>query len=224
MRLNKWLVEAGAAPARRAADELIKAGGITVDGQPAELGTQVESGQRVELNGQPLIIAPSERRMIALHKPRGVVSSHRRQGKEEIVTDLLPPELRSFKFVGRLDRESEGLMLLTNDGEVAYTLTHPKHEVRRVYEVELDSELTPAHRELLLAGMELEDGLSSFLSLTDLRPKTYRLELQEGRNRQIRRTLGALGYDVVRLKRVSHGPYELGTLASGDWEERKFHA
>lgn len=221
VRLQKYLSQAGAA-SRRAAEELIRAGRVRVNGViAAELGVKVEPGRdTVEVDGA--VVGHARRTWIAVHKPPGVVSTrHDPQGRRTVY-DILPPRYRRLFHVGRLDRDSEGLMLLTNDGDAAHRLLHPSFEVEREYEVEIDRRLAAADRSRLLAGVQLEDGPARAIRVRALRAPAdrghrLRIVLREGRKREVRRLLEAVGYRVRRLVRVRYGPLELGDLAPGAW-------
>ena len=158
---------------------------------------------------------------LAMNKPVGYVCSRRRQDAAPTIYELLPADLQSLKTVGRLDKDSEGLILLTNDGEFGFQMTHPKFAKHKLYEVELDRALEPLHQQMIGDfGVELKDGRSQ-LGLTKLDDgrRRWQVEMSEGRNRQIRRTFGALGYTVMRLKRLEFGPYRLSGLQPGEWCE-----
>lgn len=219
MRLNKWLVIAGAASARRQADELIEAGRVSLDGHKASLGARVEDGSTVRLDNQKLSLRQSQRRLIRLYKPAGVISSHRKQGKSRIVFDLLPNDMADYIIVGRLDKDSEGLMLLTNDGQLAHELMHPSFQVERRYLVRLNRAPTESLPCQLIQGVNLDDGVSIFTNCTIIGERAIELTLQEGRNRQIRRTMRQLGYRVEKLIRLEHGPYSLVGLRPGEWRD-----
>lgn len=220
MRLNKWLVLAGAANSRRKADELIAAGRILRNGHVAEAGEQALTKDTITLDGETLRITAESPRIIAFYKPRDVISSHTRQGKHnKIVFDFLPLGWHRDIIVGRLDRDSEGLMLLTNDGALAHELMHPSFGVQRVYLVTTKQPLTDNDLDLLVSGIELEDGVSRAVSANRDDERRVRITLEEGRNRQIRRSLDALGHSVTRLVRIQHGPYMLEGLQPGEWRE-----
>lgn len=158
---------------------------------------------------------------LALNKPVGYVCSRKRQGEAPTIYELLPEKYQGLKTVGRLDKDSSGLILLTNDGDFAFQMTHPKFVKTKVYEVALDRALEPLHQqEIADFGVILKDGRSR-LGLEKLSEdrKRWRVTMSEGRNRQIRRTFGALGYSVVGLKRIVFGKYQLDGLEEGKWEE-----
>ena len=220
MRLNKWLVLAGAASSRRKADELIASGKVLRNGHVAEAGEQALAKDTITLDGENLRITAEAPRIIAFYKPRDVISSHTRQGKRnKIVFDFLPLGWHRDIIVGRLDRDSEGLMLLTNDGALAHELMHPSFGVQRVYQVTTKQPLTDNDLDLLVSGIELEDGTSRAVSAARDGERRVRITLEEGRNRQIRRSLDALGHAVTRLVRIQHGPYRLEDLQPGEWRE-----
>jgi len=227
MRLNKFIAQASNL-SRRKADEAIARGDVTINGQPAEQGQNVSASDVVKLQGQVLSI-PVSTMTIMLNKPVGYVVSRNGQGSPTIY-DLLPPEYRHLNPVGRLDKNSSGLLLLTNDGNLANELTHPSHQKEKVYEVSLDKPLTQEDKLKIEQGVQLEDGLSS-LEVRDLSIETrgsnysklkprdsnlYEIKMREGRNRQIRRTFAALGYAVKILHRTQFGKYTLTGLKKGD--------
>ena len=167
-------------------------------------------------------ILPREKYIyLALNKPVGYVCSRKDQGDAPTIYRLLPEQYRELKTVGRLDKDSSGLILLTNDGDFAFKMTHPKFGKTKEYEVELDHELAPLHQqEIADFGIEIGDGVSKLgLARRDESRKRWQVEMHEGRNRQIRRTFGALGYTVVRLHRVRFGKYLLDGLKAGKFVE-----
>lgn len=211
-RLNKYLaLQLGIS--RREADLLIEKGRVTLDDTPAQLGARV-SHEQVAVDGKP-IAATTALQCIALYKPVGYVCSRRAQGDAPTVYSLLPKELHQLKLVGRLDKDSSGLILLTNDGDFAYRMTHPKFAKTKIYKVRLDSELAPLHQQMIADyGVQLEDGVSQFglMRLSDDIRTDWQVTMAEGRNRQIRRTFAALGYTVTKLHRVQFGNYSLGDM------------
>lgn len=215
-RVNKLIAHA-IGLSRREVDNAIAAGRVTVNGERAAMGAQVSPKDVVMLDGKP-IDTQSNYTYLMLHKPAGYVCSRRRQGDYPTIYELLTPEQSKLKAVGRLDRDSSGLLLLTDDGDFAHQMTHPKFQKRKVYEVELDNELAPLHQQMINDhGVTLEDGHSRLTleRLSDDHRKAWRVIMSEGRNRQIRRTFGALGYTVTKLHRTDFGPYALGDLAEG---------
>ncbi len=214
MRINRY-VASGSGLSRRAADQAIADGRVTVNGQLARTGQEVSADDRIFLDGKSLQTEALQ--TIMLNKPTGYVTSRNGQGNQTIY-DLLPPDLHHLKPVGRLDKASSGLLLLTNDGDLAQQLTHPSHQKTKVYEVTLDKSLQPLHRQMISdMGISLEDGPSK-LQLERLKEGNdlaWRVTMHEGRNRQIRRTFASLGYTVVTLHRTRFGPYLLHDLAPG---------
>lgn len=221
IRLNKFLAER-LGLSRREADEAILGGKVTVDGQPAVIGVRVDKSNKVCYNGK---IVPFETAFLylALHKPVGYVCSRKQQGEVPTIYDLLPKKYHGLKTVGRLDRDSSGLILLTNDGDFTFQMTHPSFQKTKAYHVRLDRNLEPLHQQMIGdLGVNLTDGVSKLglVSLGEGRKK-FEVTMSEGRNRQIRRTFGALGYEVKALHRLRFGKYSLGELKSGEWVEIK---
>jgi pseudouridine synthase len=214
MRLNKFLQAAGVA-SRRKADELIQAGRVWVNGQQVtEPWYQVDPARdQVEVAGRPLV-PPTEKHYLKLYKPRGVTSTLADPHASRTLAEFVPPGLRLFP-VGRLDRDSEGLVLLTDDGGLAYFLTHPRFGVKKRYLVELDRPLARRDLARLRAGLSLEDGPFRPESLA-AQGNLVELSIREGRKREIRRGFSALGYRVLRLVRLAIGPLELGELRPGE--------
>ena len=216
IRLNKFLAER-LGVSRREADELIVSGKVFVDNRKAILGTRIDSKSKVLCNNK---IVPQETEYIYLifHKPVGYVCSRRAQGSAPTLYDLLPSKYHKLKTVGRLDKDSSGLILLTNDGDFAFQMTHPKFRKTKLYEVDLDRPLEPLHQQMISDyGVMLDDGPSQFKVIKD--DSCYIVALTEGRNRQIRRTFAALGYRVTKLHRTNFGKYELGSLKPGEATE-----
>jgi len=220
IRLQKYLADAGVA-SRRASEELITAGRVSVNGETAQLGMSVEPGKDVVLlDGKP--VAQKEALYtLVLYKPKGVVStSEDPQGRntvQEYVKDI-PARLYN---VGRLDINTEGLLLMTNDGEIAYRMTHPKYSVEKTYYAICDGKLTASEIASLVNGVQLEDGMTAPARVERVRPTktgdtTFLITIHEGRNRQIRRMLEAVGHRTLRLKRERFGPIVLGNLAPGE--------
>lgn len=216
-RLNKFLAERMGV-SRREADNLIRAGKVLIDGSPAIIGSRVQEGQEVKYRGK-VIDFENQFIYLAMCKPIGYVCSRKRQGEIPTLYELLPEEYRHLKTVGRLDKDSSGLILLTNDGDFAFKMTHPRFAKTKIYKVTLDRPLEPLHQQMIADfGIELTDGPSQL----QLRPldesRTYwEVTMHEGRNRQIRRTFGGLGYTVTKLHRVVFGPYSLEGLEPGHW-------
>ncbi|MCR5699935.1 MAG: rRNA pseudouridine synthase [Candidatus Saccharibacteria bacterium] len=217
IRLNKFLAER-LGVSRREADDLIAAGKVTVNGQTAVLGTKIDDKSKICCNNKA-VSHESERIYLALNKPVGYVCSRHAQGSAPTLYELLPAKYRKLKTVGRLDKDSSGLILLTNDGDFAFRLTHPKFKKEKIYEVELDRPLAPLHQQMISDfGVEIGDGISKFTVIREATQASYVVILTEGRNRQIRRTFAALGYQVTKLHRTQFGKYQLGTLKSGKYD------
>ncbi len=220
MRLQKYLAEAGIA-SRRASEELILAGRVRVNGEVVrELGTTVDSSRdRVEVDGQE--IRPEPKIYVLLYKPRGYVTTARDPQGRRKVTDLVAGAGGRVFPVGRLDYDSEGLLLLTNDGELAYRLTHPRFHVPKTYHVVLDRSPGPAALRAIARGVELDDGLTAPAGVRLVRrdggEALVEMTIHEGRKRQVRRMWAALGFEVQRLKRVRMAGLELGGLEPGRW-------
>ena len=216
MRLNKFLALA-TGMGRRPADAAIAAGRVQVNGAPAQVGQDITETDVIAFDGKALSVAESQPITIMLNKPVGYIVSRDGQGGKTVY-DLLPPEYQALKPIGRLDKNSSGLLLLTNDGRLANELTHPSRQKVKVYEIELGKPLQPLHRQIITDhGVLLDDGPSTFQleRLRDNDDKHWTVTMHEGRNRQIRRTFKALGYTVTALRRTHFGPYRLGNLPAG---------
>lgn len=221
VRLQKFLAEAGVA-SRRASEELIRAGRVAVNDIPAEIGMSVDpDADRVTLDGRPVGTVREERFVVLLYKPRGVVStSDDPQGRRTVqaYVDDLPARLFN---VGRLDLNSEGLIIMTNDGDLAYRLTHPRFRVNKTYYAVCDGTLTAAEAATLTNGVMLEDGMTAPARVEHIRTTvngdtSCLITIHEGRNRQIRRMLEAVGHRTLRLKREAFGPFTLGGMKPGE--------
>lgn len=217
-RLNKYLAfHLGIS--RRKADEMITQGIVAIDTSPAVIGARIRDGQTVTVSGKPI----SEKQAytyLALHKPVGYVCSRRQQGDIPTIYSLLPAQYHNLKPVGRLDADSSGLILLTDDGDFAQTMTHPSNYKIKQYEVSLDAELQPLHQQMINDfGVQLEDGPSKLTleRASDDSRRDWIVTMSEGRNRQIRRTFASLGYQVTVLHRTQFGTYHLSALAPGEF-------
>jgi 23S rRNA pseudouridine2605 synthase len=215
MRLAKFLAGAGVA-SRRAAEELVRAGRVTIDRVAVtDPARDVAPGATVALDGRPVEAQPP-RVIYAVNKPAGVVSTARDPQRRPTVVSLVPGQARLYP-VGRLDIDTTGLILLTNDGELAHRLTHPRFEVEKVYRALVAN---PPVRERALrqlrGGVELEEGRTGPAGVRRLRPDTLELTLREGRKRQVKRMCEAVGHPVRRLERIRFGPLELGALRPGE--------
>lgn len=217
LRLNKHLALC-LAISRREADNLIDRGAVAINGKLAKLGARFTVNDRITVDSKPLP-AQSSYQYLALHKPTGYVCSRKQQGDNPTIYQLLPSKFHHLKPVGRLDCDSSGLILLTNDGDFAYRMTHPKFHKTKIYQVVLGTDLAPLHQQMISDfGINLEDG-SSKLQLEradETNRKKWLVTMHEGRNRQIRRTFSALGYTVKKLHRTNFGNYALGNLQPGE--------
>jgi 23S rRNA pseudouridine2605 synthase len=215
VRLNAYLARAGVA-SRRKADELIKAGRVTVNGEPGQLNTFVERRDRVEVDGKP--VAAQQLAYVLLHKPAGVVTTASDPQGRPTVVDLVKLPERVVP-VGRLDVETTGALLLTNDGPLAHRLAHPRYGVEKVYVAEVEGRPDDRDLRALSEGVELEDGMTAPATVRCLAPSRVELILHEGRNRQVRRMLEAVGHPVTHLHRSTYAGLTLGGLEPGDWRE-----
>jgi 23S rRNA pseudouridine2605 synthase len=212
LRLAKFLAHGGVA-SRRKAEEIIAKGLVTVGGEVVtDPARDVGENDDVRVNGKP--VAAEAREVWIVNKPAGVVSTAREPGSRPAVVELVKTNARLYP-VGRLDADSTGLLLLTNDGELANQLTHPRYEVAKTYRARLRSPLADRDLERLRQGVELEDGPTAPAQVRRLADREIEIVLREGRNRQVRRMLEAVGNEVVGLQRVKFGPLELDTLQVG---------
>jgi 23S rRNA pseudouridine2605 synthase len=213
VRLAKFLARAGVA-SRRAAERVIAEGRVTVEGERVtDPARDVGEGSEVRVDGS--LISAERSETWILNKPAGVVSTAREPGRRRAVTDLVASDARLYP-VGRLDAESTGLILLSNDGELANRLTHPRYEVPKTYRAELQR--PPADRDLerLRRGVELEDGPTAPARVSRVSETEVEITIHEGRNRQVRRMAEAIGNEVLRLRRIRFGSLELGDLGPGE--------
>ncbi|HET9731857.1 MAG TPA: pseudouridine synthase [Acidimicrobiales bacterium] len=214
-RLQKVLARAGLG-SRRTCDELIAAGRVLVNGEPAAPGRRVDPNvDRVEVDGVPVPVAPGLVYYL-LNKPRGVVSTVSDPQGRPTVVSLVPAEPRVFP-VGRLDADTEGLIVVTNDGDLANRLAHPSHGVDKEYLAEVKGATTPAALRALREGVELDDGVTAPARVSLVAPGALRIVIHEGRNRQVRRMCAAVGLTVVRLVRSRIGPISDRSLPPGRW-------
>lgn len=229
MRLQKYLARAGVA-SRRGSEELIRDGRVKVNGAlVTEMGVKVAPDDRVEVDGR--MVAPEPPVWVKLHKPPGYVTTRDDPQGRPTVYDLLPDRFDALFHVGRLDLDSEGLLLLTNEGEAANRLMHPRHQVDRVYVVDVVGAVDEPSRRRLVQGVELEDGKARAHSVEVVARETaaagagasphtrVRILMREGRKREVRRLFDAVGYPVRRLVRERLGPIRLGELPPGQWVE-----
>lgn len=227
MRLQKYLARAGVA-SRRASEDLIRAGRVKVDGQVVQVqGVQVDPETSVvQVDGRRVALAPA--RWVMLHKPPGYLCTRNDPAGRPTVYDLLDPGLADLFHVGRLDYMSEGLLLLTNEGDLAAALLHPRSRVKRRYEITAPRPLPEGIDERLLAGVELDDGMARVESLRRLQGGkrdqcVLQLTLREGRNREVRRLMDEVGVTIHSLKRVTFGSLELKNLPRGSWRALEEH-
>jgi 23S rRNA pseudouridine2605 synthase len=212
VRLAKFLAHGGVA-SRRKAEEIVAKGVVTVGGEVVtDPARDVEAGDDVRVNGKP--VAAEAREVWAVNKPEGVVSTAREPGARPAAVELVETEARLYP-VGRLDADSTGLLLLTNDGELANRLTHPRYEVPKTYRARLRAPIADREIKRLEGGVELEDGRTGRAKVRRLGEREIEITLREGRNRQVRRMLEAVGNEVAELRRVSFGPLRLGRLKVG---------
>jgi 23S rRNA pseudouridine2605 synthase len=216
VRLNAYLARAGVA-SRRKADELIKAGRVTVNGEPGELNTFVAKRDRVELDGRPLARQPLG--YVMLHKPAGVVTTTNDPQGRPTVVELVSAYKARLVPVGRLDADTTGALLLTNDGDLAHRLAHPRYEVEKVYEAQVEGEPSDEALRQLERGVELDDGPTAPARATRLGPSRIELAVHEGRKHQVKRMLAAVGHPVVRLHRSRYAGLTLKGLGPGESRE-----
>jgi 23S rRNA pseudouridine2605 synthase len=215
VRLNAYLARAGIA-SRRGADDLIKAGRVLVNGEPGQLNTFVESRDKVTLDGAPVSL--QRLTYLLLHKPAGVVTTARDPQGRPTVVELVPGEPRVVP-VGRLDADTTGALLLTNDGPLAHRLAHPRYEIEKVYEAEIGGRPGEEILRSLREGVELDDGITAPARVRRVGPHTIELAIHEGRNRQVKRMFEAVGHPVRRLHRSVYAGLNLGGLEPGQWRE-----
>jgi pseudouridine synthase len=213
MRLNAFLARAGVA-SRRAADELIKAGRVRVNGSPGELSTFVSDGDTVEVDGRP--VQKQRLGYVLLHKPAGTVTTARDPHGRPTVVDLVPADPRIVP-VGRLDADTTGALVLTNDGSLAHRLAHPRYEVDKVYVAHVEGDPGPDAIRRLAEGVELDDGGTAPAQVRRLGRGRLELTLHEGRKHQVKRMCEAVGHPVRRLHRSRYAGLDVRDLAPGEW-------
>lgn len=214
MRINAWLAR-GMARSRRECDELVRSGQVSINGRPAQFHDKVGETDDVQVRGRA--VEKPRRIFILLNKPRGLLTAVRDR-RAPTVMSLLPPRFGGLFPVGRLDRDTRGLLILTNDGDFAQRVMHPRHGVMRWYRAELSRE---PRTEDLSRSVDLADGPSRFANvrIVSKKPAVIEVGMREGRKRQIRLTLRAMGYRVLDLARTSIGDVQLGHLPEGEWRE-----
>lgn len=220
MRLQKYLADAGIA-SRRKCEQLIEEGRVKLNGSVAEIGMNVNDGDVVTLDGKR-VRANNERVMIAFYKPKNVICSNAEDEDRKKVTDFFKELPYRLYTVGRLDYDSEGLILVTNDGDAANRLMHPRYGLSKTYNVLCSGRFTDAEIHALASGVMLEDGMTAparvkLLRETDNGNTELSITIHEGRNRQVRRMVAAVGHDTLRLVRVSIGKLTISGLKSGQW-------
>lgn len=216
-RLQKVLAATGWG-SRRSCEELIAAGRVTVNGEVAELGRRVDADvDLIEVDGAPVGVKPGLVYYL-LNKPAGVVTTAKDTHGRRTVVDLVPANPRVFP-VGRLDIDTEGLLLMTNDGNLAHRITHPRHGVEKEYLVHVKGRVSAGELRRLREGVELDDGPTAPAQASQPSPGVLRVTIHEGRNRQVRRMCDAIGHPVLRLVRIRIGPMTDRSLRPGDWRE-----
>lgn len=221
MRLNRFLAAAGVG-SRRHCDELIAAGRVTINGTVCtDFSAQPRATDHVKVNGK--LVHVSGPLTIMLHKPAGFVSTRRDPHVRDTVFDLLPAKFSRLFNIGRLDAQTEGVLLLTNDGDLAQRLTHPRYKIEKEYELTLDRPWDPVLTPKLVRGIFLDGHRARIARLHSMSPTRLRVILRQGMNRQIRRMFEAIGYDVKHLVRVRIGTLRLGDLPRGHWRTLTRH-
>lgn len=222
IRINKYISNAGVC-SRRAAEQLVKEGKVKVNGKIIkELGTKVERGDKVEVNGKLLDL--EEKIYLLLNKPRNIITTRKDEKGRKTVMDLIPDRFKHLYPVGRLDRNTTGVLLLTNNGELANKLLHPSSKIKKVYKVKASRRLTQEELDLLVSGVELEDGVSKFDKIVELADDTgirYGVEIHSGKNRIVRRMFQSVGSEVVKLDRVLFHTFEKRGIPKGKFRELK---
>jgi len=219
MRLNKIIADAGIT-SRRGADELIADGRVTVDGRPIrELGAKVDpDNHEVAVDGETIKRSLTKSYLV-LHKPKGVLSTMYDPEGRPSLADFIDLRKERLFHVGRLDKDSEGLILLTNDGDLTFRATHPSFGLEKTYIIEFEGHLETGVDKVLLKGVELEDGMGRVLSFKQLSANWIEVKIHEGRYHIIRRLMEAVGVEVLRLIRTNFGPISLGDTPEGRWRD-----
>jgi 23S rRNA pseudouridine2605 synthase len=219
MRLNKIIADAGIT-SRRGADELIADGRVTVDGRPiGELGAKIDPDKHeVAVDGETIKRSLTKSYLV-LHKPKGVLSTMYDPEGRPSLADFIDLRKERLFHVGRLDKDSEGLILLTNDGDLTFRATHPSFGLEKTYIIEFDGRLEAGVDKVLLKGVELEDGMGRVLSFKQLSTNWIEVKIHEGRYHIIRRLMEAVGVEVLRLIRTNFGPISLGDTPEGRWRD-----
>ena len=215
VRVNRYLASTGLG-SRRAVEEVIRAGRVTVNGAVADLATRVEEGDDVRVDGEP--VRPEAVVAVLLNKPRGVVTTASDPQGRPTVTGLVAVHARLFP-VGRLDRDTTGVLILTNDGALADHLMHPRHGVAKTYRARVQGEPAEADLDRLRAGVELDDGPTAPAAVQYRGSSVVEITIHEGRNRQVRRMCAAIGHPVIHLHRTAYAGLTAGRLEPGEWRE-----
>lgn len=223
MRLNKYIASSGIC-SRRKADELIEKGVVSVNGKKiTEMGFQVNEKDKVFINKE--MVKPKKLEYYRFHKPAGFITTADDEKDRKIIYDLLPPEMSNLKPVGRLDKDSSGLIILTNDGDLINELTHPSIKVPKVYIVSVNGKVHLHHLEKMAQGIEIEEGKVAYANTSiieaDNKRTVMQITLHQGLNRQIRKMLESLGFEVTSLKRIQHATIELEGLKKGQYKPLK---
>ena len=219
VRLNKIIADAGIT-SRRGADELIADGRVTIDGRPIrELGAKIDpDNHEVAVDGETIRRSLTKSYLV-LHKPKGVLSTMYDPEGRPSLADFIDLRKELLFHVGRLDKDSEGLILLTNDGDLTFRATHPSFGLEKTYIIEFEGRLETGVDKVLLKGVELEDGMGRVLSFKQLSPNWIEVKIHEGRYHIIRRLMEAVGVEVLRLIRTNFGPISLGDTPEGRWRD-----
>lgn len=219
MRLNKIIADAGIT-SRRGADELIESGRVSVDGLTVrELGSKFDPEKTLVAVDGETITRSMTKSYLALHKPKGVLSTMYDPDGRPSLSDFIDLRKERLFHVGRLDKDSEGLILLTNDGDLTFRATHPSFGLEKTYIIEYDGKLPTGVDKILLKGVELADGMGRVLSFRELSPRWIEVGIHEGRYHIIRRLMEAVEVDVLRLIRTRFGPISLGDTPEGRWRD-----
>ncbi|CAB4751938.1 MAG: pseudouridine synthase [Actinobacteria bacterium] len=218
-RLNKIIADAGIT-SRRGADDLIASGRVSVDGLIIrELGAKFDASKSEVMVDGETITQSMTKTYLALHKPKGVLSTMFDPEGRPCLSDFIDLRTERLFHVGRLDKDSEGLILLTNDGDLTFRATHPSYGLEKTYIIEFEGKLPTGVEKTLLKGVELEDGIGRVLTFKELSPTWVEVSIHEGRYHIIRRLMAAVGIDVLRLIRTKFGPISLGETAEGRWRD-----
>lgn len=222
IKIHAFLASKGIA-SRRKAEELVAAGKVTIDGQVAKVGQRIDpKTATVMVEGKPVDTKTSEFVYFLINKPVGYVSTTSDELGRKTVLDLLPPQTERLYPVGRLDIDSEGLMLITNDGDLAYKMTHPKFEMEKTYQITLDRDISEKAFDHLYRGVRLKEGIAHIKKIEFVdadRLDMLNITITEGRNRQVRRMLERVGYDITKLVRTHMGPFTLETLGKNRYQK-----